>query len=292
MNNQRPTLLVTTDGSAHSLRILPHAAAFARAWDARLLLGQVLLPKDAHRESGESEKFSLARAGDALLSELKAVLESAGIDGQPVVAVAREEEEISDAILRLAQEHGAGMIAMDTRGHGVVHHMLQGSRALDVLARTTLPMMFSGGELADLPVTRERYRLVATSDGSVASQEVLRALAPVLIAGRFEVSLLRVVEKPPNGEAEADVLRAAEAQLKGIRGLLEDALTVDLKVQEIPRMAGIDTAIIEEAEASGANAIAMSAHGTTAARHLIAGSTALTLLGRSPLPVIIARAQE
>ena len=45
------------------------------------------------------------------------------------------------------------MIAMDTRGHGAIHHAIHGSTALEVLSLTELPVFLTGAELGDAPVT-------------------------------------------------------------------------------------------------------------------------------------------
>ncbi|HLF79882.1 MAG TPA: universal stress protein [Dehalococcoidia bacterium] len=293
MNTDRAAILVTTDGSAHSRRILPHADAFARARGSRLLLAEVLNAEEALKGTSEGRNALLARATDQLLAELRRVLESAGINGEAVATVAKEEEGLfAEVIVRLAEEQGAGVIAMDTRGHGALHHALLGSVALDVLQRTVKPVMLSGPDLGTPPADGVPYRILATNDGSPASQDVLRALARELVPGRFSVTLLRVVERPASGVNEAVVLQEAEAHLRSLFPILPQGVEMAAKVREIARLGGVDTAIIEEAELLGANAIAMSTHGTSARRHLLAGSTALMLLGRSPLPVIMARARS
>ena len=95
------------------------------------------------------------------------------------------------AIVRAAREHDATMIAMDTRGHGAMHHAIHGSTALEVLSLTELPVCLTGAELGDAPAT-EPYRILITTDGSPASRDVMRALGPLLTPGRFAVTLLQV----------------------------------------------------------------------------------------------------
>jgi nucleotide-binding universal stress UspA family protein len=67
-------------------------------------------------------------------------------------------------------------------------------------------------------------------------------------------------------------------------------MSVETLVREIPLGAGVDTTIIETAQELGAHAIAMSTHGHSAGRHVVMGSVAMLLLGRSPLPLLLARA--
>jgi nucleotide-binding universal stress UspA family protein len=292
MNQDPGILLVTTDGSPHSRRVLPHAAAFARTRGDRIVLLRVVDPQhDVVHEPRESREASLNRALVSALADNATSLRLDGIEGEPLSTMLGEGEKVADAIVRVAAEQGAVMIAMDTRGHDAMHHALHGSNALEVLARTTLPVLLTGAQIADVPAT-EPYRIVVTSDGSPASEDVIRALAPLLSPGRFAASLLRIHERTSDARAEVAELRACEEQLASLRSFFPDDLEVQTHVREIARMGGIDTAIIEEARRMGARSIAASTHGISARRHLFAGNTALLLLGRSPLPVIMARAPE
>ena len=275
--NQTPGLiLVTTDGSAHSRRVLPHAAAFAKARGDRLALLQVV-------DDASDEEAALADNATSLRND--------GIDGTPLATTKRDDEGVPRAIVRAAKEQGATMIAMDTRGHGAIHHAIHGSTALEVLSLTELPVFLTGAELGAAP-EMEPYRVLITTDGSPASREVMRALGPLLTPEHFTVTLLQVQERDPDTTAEAAQVAAIEAQLNSDRRFFAEGLDVECRVREIPRLGGVDTAIIEEARQLGARCIAMSSHGTSARRHLFAGSTALQLLGRSPLPVIMARGAE
>jgi len=47
--------------------------------------------------------------------------------------------------------------------------------------------------------------------------------------------------------------------------------------------------VLRAASEANANAIAMATHGTSALRHVLAGSTALGVLGRAEIPVILVR---
>ena len=275
--NQTPGLiLVTTDGSAHSRRVLPHAAAFAKTRGDRLALLHVL--DDASEEASVAEDCATSLRND-------------GIEGTVLTTLKRDGESIPQAIVRAAREHDATMIAMDTRGHGALHHAIHGSTALEVLSLTGLPVLLTGAELADTPAT-EPYRIVVTTDGSPASRDVMRALGPVLTPDGFAVTLLQVHERDPDAAAEAAQVAEIEAQLNDERAFFVEGLAIDTMVREIARLGGVDTAIIEVARQLGASSIAMSSHGTSAQRHLFAGGIALTLLGRSPVPVLMARGAE
>lgn len=276
MNRNKP-VLVTTDGSVHSHRVLPHAALLATALNAPLILLQV---PDENEADGE-------RAREAAVATLARL----GIDGEVLVEAREGREKTAETILRVAGRLDAAVLAIDSRGHGALRHALHGSVALDVLATARLPLLVSG-PLLELPAPEAApYRIVATSDGSPASAAVLHALGALTGDGGFGLTLLRVHEHEPGGHDNEAAMQSCRDELEAARGLLPAALKVETVVREIPRGAGIDTAIVEKAQEVGAHAIAISTHGHSARRHVVMGSVALTLLGRSPLPLLLARAE-
>jgi len=274
MNQNRP-VIVTTDGSAHSHRVIPHAALLASALDAPLLLLEV---HDASQPNGVRAE-----------SEAASTLARLGIVGEILIEGPQPGEKTAQAILRVVTQRDAAALAIDSQGHGALRHALHGSVALDVLKAADLPLLVSGPSL-DLPSSEaSTYRLVATSDGSRASEALLRALG-ALDAG-IEVLLLRVHEREPAGRDDAAAVQKCQDELETARQLLPASMSVQTAVREIPRGAGVDTAIVEEANKFGAHAIAMSTHGHSARRHVVMGSVAMTLLGRSPLPLLLVRSE-
>jgi nucleotide-binding universal stress UspA family protein len=200
-------------------------------------------------------------------------------------------EDAHDAILRIARQREAGIVAMHSRGSGAVRHALLGSVAMGVLKKTDVPLFLIGGEAA-APRTEPGYHIVATSDGSPASTGVLRALAPLLAGTVARVSLLRVCElRSGRAGPEAEIERAT-AQLESLWPLLPPEVKGEVHCRVCPHQEDISTAIVAGARELGADAIALSTHGESALRHLLAGSVALSVLELSPLPVILSRGLE
>jgi nucleotide-binding universal stress UspA family protein len=273
MNAGRP-VLVTTDGSSRSHRVLPHAAVLADALGTRVLLVSVV----------DEAEVPQAKV------DLSATLSRLGIAGDVLAAAAQPKEDVAAAILRLAREADAALVALDSQGHGALHHVLHGSVTHALLRQADRPLLVGGPNL-EPPASREPYGLLITTDGSPASEAVLRALAPLLTPDRFEVTLLRVHEHESAGEDNAAALEACQRQLEQARALLPEALKVTLLVREIPRGGGVDTAIIEKALELNVRAIGLSTHGMSASEHVLMGGLATLLLGRSPLPLILARSE-
>jgi nucleotide-binding universal stress UspA family protein len=277
-------VLVTTDGSAQSQRMVPHAARLADALETRLTLLQVLKASalDDRSPAGASDVRSRTQ------EELRCVLDRLGLNGEPVVEIAKDDQEVRDLILKCSTT--AAILAMDSRGHGSLSHLVHGSVALEVLSRAGVPLFLGGPSLADPARGQYAYRVLATTDGSPAAEDVLRAMAPLLLPERFHVTLLHVHEHAPGGQDNARELAEREAEITKQRSLLPESVRVEVVVREIPRGAGVDTAILETAYEQKADAIAMSTHGHSARRHLLLGSVALSMLGRSTVPLLLARA--
>lgn len=282
-------VLVTTDGSARSLRAIPHAARFARSIATDLYLLRALDPR---LDAASQLNISLAAAIEAVSqrweAELAQTLRDASVDGQPMVRPMLRGEDPNDTILRVARELGANLVAMDTRGTGAIRHAVLGSSAMSLLRGTALPVMLTGDCITP-PVANDGYRIVVTSDGSPASRDILLALRPLLDGARIQVTLLRIYEPRVGDPGEAAEIAACQASLAELANLLPGGPGVTTLVRPPQAREKVDAAIIRVAAEVGADAIAASTHGYSAARHLLAGSTALGVLSRSPVPVIFAR---
>lgn len=283
------SILVTTDGSQLSRSVLPHAARLAAACGARVVLARVVNPSAdlARGAAGEASIAALSREWQA---ELESILRSAGAEGEALVALQQRGEDAPGAIIRVAAEQGAALIAMHSRGSGALRHALLGSVAMGVLGHWAGPLLLTG-EHAVAPAGEGSYRVVVTSDGSPASLDVVPALEPFLASQRIAVSLIRVCEPRsgrPGPEAEQE---ACLHQLESLREQLPAGIACDCRCPAATYEQPVAAAIIEAASAASADAIAMSTHGHGALRHLLAGSVALDVLERSPIPVILVRGQ-
>ena len=183
------------------------------------------------------------------------------------------------------------LIMPDSRGHGALRHALHGSVAADLLQNASIPVLVSGPNLELAAHEAAPYRIVATSDGSKASEALLHHLTALGESEGCNVTLLRVHEHEPGKLDDAAAVQLHRDELEAARKLMPESMQVEVVLREIPRGAGVDTAIIEKAQEVEAHAIAMSTQGHSARRHVVIGSVALTLLGRSPVPLLLARAE-
>ncbi|MCA9831090.1 MAG: universal stress protein [Dehalococcoidia bacterium] len=285
------TIVVSTDGSERSLHVLPHAARLARAMDEPLALLRVLDPRvDCASELVPSLREATRLVSARWKQELQATLEANGVRGEALVPVRLHGEEIHDAVIGGAAEAGASIIAIDTRGGGMLRHALLGSVAMGIIGHTQLPVMLTGPEV-DSPTIGNPYHLFVTSDGSTAAAAVIPVIAPIVAAARARVTLWTAYI-PRTGDISSEVeLGLAHDQLRKMAEGLPPGTTVDIQVEKGQWPGGVAGRAVERALASGATALAISSHGHSARYHLLAGSVALDIVNRSPLPVIMSRAR-
>lgn len=270
------------------MRVLPHAAALSVATGAELQVLRVLEPTDLVQEPGEADSSAIERTRARITAELENVCQRHSVQATVLVEPTGKQEAPTEALLRLSQD--AALLAMHSRGRSGLARLLQGSVALGVLKQTEQVIMLGGPELHDARPGSEGYRLLITSDLSPASEDILRALAPLLNAGSFQVTLVHIHEKLPAGQDNEPEVERKLAALNQQRALLPESTNVEVSVRQIARGGGVDTAILEAAREANAQAIAMSTHGHSAQRSLLMGSVALSVLGRSTRPLLVARA--
>ena len=144
-------ILVALDGSELAERILPHVEALARALGSTLVLLQATAPSEKviyglnpgsvlpsadivdPMPMMEAERDAV----DDYLTTIAKRLEAQGLR----VQTAEPEGPASDAILGLADEVDADLIAMTTHGQTGMRRLLFGSVAGEVLHRSTLPLL-------------------------------------------------------------------------------------------------------------------------------------------------------
>ncbi len=286
-------ILVTTDGSEHSLNALPHAARLADATGSKLLLTRVLdkrqdLAKEIVPTLGEAAKAVSARWE----SELRANATVIASGAEPSVFVMARREDMPTAVLRASDELRAGVVVMSTRGAGVVRHALLGSVSMEVLGRSEVPLMLAGANIQP-PVNEGPYHILVTTDGSQASAvvwPVLRQVFRRVTSVAVRVTILQVFT--PKDAEQPDHLASVDAewQLSQFRKLAPERLDVGAVARKQAPGEKVDAAILSVAQELGVDAIWMATQGHSIRKHVLLGSTALGVLNQSPVPVTLVRA--
>jgi nucleotide-binding universal stress UspA family protein len=282
-------IIVATDGSDHSLRVLSHADCLAANLGAGIELVRVVERDEVHPEPQETLTAAIDRTRTRMEGQMEADLKRFGITGEVRVIVSTEDEPPAQSLLNVGVD--GLLLAMHSRGRGGIVRLLQGSVALGVLRQVNQPVLLGGPELLPPPHIEGPYRLLVTTDLSPDADNCLRVIAPLLEKGNFDVTLLYVHLHAPGGVDNTAERARHETTLLQKCEHLPSSVQVKTRLREIPIGGGIDTAIMEVAAEVGAHAIAMATHGTSARHNVLMGSVAMSILGRSRLPLIVARAE-
>jgi nucleotide-binding universal stress UspA family protein len=279
--------LVLSDGAETSRCVLPHAEAFRRALQGELLLVRISDAADDLRaegagghQSGETDRDPQAE------TDLRTELEAVGIAGAVRTGMLRADESIARAALRIAEEAPADLIIMGTRGRGSLREALFGSVAREVLQRARVPVMLVSPACQGAGHT-EPYRLLVTTDGSLAPSYLARVLQSFLASGEAEAVLLSVY-LPRLGDAgeEAEV-RALEGHLFEIGALLAAPARSRAMVRALQGLRTLEAEILGVAQEVGASVLVVFSEHLGAPEEPLVRSTARYAIRHSPIPVLL-----
>jgi nucleotide-binding universal stress UspA family protein len=188
-------------------------------------------------------------------------------------------EESHDSALAAASDLSATVLALTSRGSGRVRQALFGSTASRLIEGSRMPVLVAGPQ-AGAPAAGDGYHLFVLSDGSPAAEAIVPALRPLLRDG-MNVTFWQALEDGVHDDAKRGLERLASGLPGGIAWSAE--------VEQAPDADNIAALAIERARAAGATAIALSAHGRGRRFDALAGTTAMAVIERSPLPVLTMR---
>jgi nucleotide-binding universal stress UspA family protein len=136
-------ILVPVDFSPVSARIVEHATALARAFDAKLWLLHVAAPDpdfvgfDAGPESVRQQLADRWRDEHRQIQDRAAALRAQGIDATALLVQGPTVELILSEAARLH----ADMIVVGSHGHGTLHKVFLGSVSEGVVREATCPVL-------------------------------------------------------------------------------------------------------------------------------------------------------
>lgn len=204
----------------------------------------------------------------------------------------------SQVILETAVQREADLIVVGTRGLSGFRHLLLGSTAERVVQHAHCPV------LTIHPGDADKHRpldtiLVPTDFSRDAETAYFAALNLLGKETTTKVVLLHVYHLPYEYTAYGtiptsldyfrDVEGAAEVRLVD---LAEELRGQGYHVKTLAREGFPPEVILAEAEAAGADLIAMGTHGRTGLAHLVLGSTAERVVQRADCPVLTVRCME
>ncbi|HET7767985.1 MAG TPA: universal stress protein [Chloroflexota bacterium] len=294
------TIVVPLDGSPFAERALPYATSLARVSGARLVL--VTAPDDEPIDIPDPHtgSYKTVDLAGRYLERVLMHLADRGVETSTEVSYLRP----ADAILRCAQDRGAGLIIMATHGRSGVRRLVFGSVADAVLRRAETPVVMVpphdtlAWSSQSVPAGEELlppFRVLVPLDGSDLALAALEPAQRLTDAFGGDLVLLRVAEPPHSlhrGDA-GDALYDPAADLVHDRDYLKDVART-LRATRVLTVcaAGSPAELIESVAGEwGANAVAMATHGRSGLTRLVMGSVTSAALRRAGRPYLLVRSR-
>ena len=301
--------LVPLDGTEVSEGIIPFVTQFARGLDIGVVLATAV-ELDPLREgllNRIAGGLTEAPAADALRErierDVKNRLEDLA-DRMALEGIAAETSvrfgTASDGIIGMAQDSECDLIAMSTRGRGVVSSGLLGSVTYKVMHESPIPVLAITPERV-----RERWdsdygirRVIVPLDGSELAEAALPYAAVIAQRMNMGITLARVLYLDNVAYSEGynlgDMLGEAEVQMEAearrylvdvARRLREEGLEVETEILR----GSASTEIADLARRTDHNMIALATHGRSGVSRLLMGSVAEAVVRTSGDPVLVIR---
>ncbi len=339
-------ILVPLDGSELSNSVLPHVRQVARCSHASVTLLHALsepmrgvnglskamwerqaadMPQmraamaghwqaDATRSATQPIKTNLVEReieGYQFLDAIAVELAQSGVEARTRIVIAEPDE----AILDVAAEEGADLIAMATHGRGGISRFLLGSVADRVVQHADAPVLLvrpaglRAGKLDELPLYQ---RILVPLDGSELANTILPYVRKLAACTGAEVLLMQVVPEPaPDvimtraqfgwertmsssiASGSGELARWIEHATAAARDRLDAVATVltesGIRTETTVSVGRAAEAILDTAESRGADLIAMATHGYGGLRRFLMGSVADRVVQHAHAPVLLVR---
>ena len=293
-------VLVPLDGSKFSESALPTALTIARSWNAELeivtvqedssMLAHDLLQSSTHRWL---EQY-LGEVVDRVQEEASFPVRATVLKGSPALTIHNH-----------AAEGGVDLIVMATHGRGPMSRFWLGSTADGLIRRSTIPILLlrpceeGSGTKSDF----NPRRVLVPLDGSGESESILNHALALAGDGQPEFDILKVFPYPQDfassylphtAQVNADVLeegRATDAEYveRHAATLIERGIPATGHVVTDREPAA---GILHFAKQSGADLIAMCAHGRGGVSRLVLGSVTDKVIRGAQIPILVCHPQD
>jgi nucleotide-binding universal stress UspA family protein len=276
-------VLVPLDGSELGDAILRHIGPLLLTKDAEVVLVRVL-PESA----GEAE---LVAAGSHLESCRLRLAE-----GGARVTARIERGDPAAKILEVADAFEPALIAASTHGRSGVMRWARGSVAERLLERARAPLLLANPHGVGPKKSFGFRRILVPLDGSPTGAAILPLVHELARTYEAEVLLLHAVELPRQvalGEplaVHAAAGLAEEERTRAERMLARFAARLGgVPVHVVVAWGSAAAAIIDRADAEGADLIALTTHGQSAPSRWLYGSVARLVVRHATCPLLVVR---
>lgn len=283
-------VLLAVDGSDHSHEAV-RALKYLRRPDALTLLHVVDAPRPAYpkmmpeatQELYAQLERSMKEDGDRLLTRIHSLLPP---NSGPVTK-RLEVGSPAEVIVTAAESLHADLILMGARGLGPIKERLLGSVSHRVLSFAPCAKLLLKCPLRDL------QKVLLPLQGPSDAEAALRFLQKQPFREPVLVHLMTVLPptRPP-WPVDNAVAEKLEAQaLQHARDFVDDVATKVSALGHMTRSAGVlgspATAIVQEAEKTGADLIMMGSRGRQGITRFVLGSVSHAILHQASCPVLV-----
>jgi nucleotide-binding universal stress UspA family protein len=244
-------------------------------------------------EAEAEERISEQRAREVLEAEVGKVRSAGGT----VVEAHLLEGRAAPEIVALAEEIGAGLIVVGSRGHGGIRRALMGSVSDSVVRHAHCPVLVARAAPIVFPA-----KILLATDGSEEAQLASSSVADLAKRTGSDLHLVYVGHMPPVYYESPGAL-TLDPDLKGRMGerAEEGARTIlDEQVQRLreagsevagahSRLGRPDAEIVGLAEELGAGLIALGSRGLGLLSRALMGSVSHSVVRHAHCPVLVVR---
>jgi nucleotide-binding universal stress UspA family protein len=292
-------VLLATDGSKEAERAAETALGLAERTGSELHVVHVLaLPLDTQDPSSfePDVRRQLEKRTRTKLEELVGKIEASGgaVEGSHL-GVGRPDAEI----IAQAEEMGAGLIVMGSRGFGRVRRALTGSVSESVVRHAHCPVMVVRGEPAVFPT-----RILLATDGSEEANLAVSTAADLAKGTSSELHVVYV--EPASYVYEMADWEVARADLPGELERASEELAearLEEQVQKMgnagaqiagthPRVGFPDAEIVGLAGKLGAGLVVMGSRGRGPLKRALMGSISDSVVRHASCPVLVVRTER
>lgn len=299
------TIVVPYDGSVHSARALPVAAALARRTGAGVELVIVhdpsayipFVPGELAIPVYDQELVQAHRQRDA--DALERAVQALRADGVTATGAVLDGTVV-EALEAYVASHGAELVVMTTHGRSGFERLRLGSVATAFLTRSTAPVLLVRGAGSEPPASAPALpsgALLCTLDGSPFAEAVLPHARRFAEATGMTLQLVAVtvpqsISMAPFGTeamlADHSALSAEEHVREDYLHRMAEHCPLGTTVRAITDMS-VARGILDAAAEGQCGAIAMATHGRGGLKRMVLGSVADEVIRNADIPVLVYR---
>jgi nucleotide-binding universal stress UspA family protein len=298
-------ILIPLDGSQLAEVALPYVEELCGRMGSEVTLLHIeTLSDDSYQHM---HQFYIDKMVELTKQGAERHIEKSGRESTAIVKAEIVSGKAAEKIVEYADREGFGLIIMATHGQSGIKQWALGSVADKVVRATKLPVVLIRAEGARPDISEKEIlnKILVPMDGSEAAEAVIPYVEEMASKLGTEVILLQVLAGSystttygytfytplPEQQAAADktsaldYLNTVAARLteKGIRAATEATFGVDLKLGNAAEQ------IIQFAEKTRVDLVAMTPHGRSGLQRWVFGSVAERILREGNTPLLLVR---